>query len=192
MRVFFLGESQIRHIEKIYRDNGHDTQIMMRGGLLNKFRNTVEIVRADMVYQVFGQSVRASKSLSLAALLKKKIVIHWIGTDVLDATVEYKKTGKILNEEYQHVDLACAAHLKDELMKIGVHSEYVPIFPIDIPFEPLPAPSQHAILSYIPEDKTAFYGLPELKHLAKRFPDIDFHIVANSGAADTEKLQTRL
>lgn len=188
MRVFFLGQSQTQHIAKVYRSMGHDTRFMVDGSKFAKFINVFEILRADIIYQVFGEDIRKSKYLTLSALLKKKIVLHWIGTDVLLATEDYRKSRKIINTDFLHIDLACAKHLQDELAQIGIQSEYVPIFPPDISFKPLPLPDKHAVLSYIPEKRAEFYGMRELHYLAKKFPHIDFHIVANSGQHDSELL----
>lgn len=188
MRVFFLGQSQTQHIAKIYRSMGHDARFMIDGSKFAKFINVFEMLRADIVYQVFGEDIKKSKYLTLATILKKKIVLHWIGTDVLLAAEAYQKSGEVINTNYPHIDLVCAPHLKDELSQIGISAEYVPIFPPDILFEPLPLPDNHAVLSYIPEKRAEFYGIRELRYLAEKFPHIDFHVVANSGESDAKPL----
>lgn len=188
MRIFFLGETQTRHIAKIYLSMGHNVWILADGHKSSKFKNILELFRSDIVYQVSGMDIKKNKYLALATFLKKKIILHWIGTDVLLTTEAYRKSGKIINANYPHINLACAIHLKDELAQIGIQAEYVPIFPTDISFELLPLPDNHAVLSYIPETRAEFYGIRELRYLAEKFPHIDFHIVANNGQSDTKPL----
>ena len=61
-------------------------------------------------------------------------------------------------------------------------------------------PNNHAVLAYIPETRENskyfenvktredFYNMPLLKAMAKRFPELDFYIVANTGKNDDAKL----
>lgn len=133
---------------------------------------------ADVIYSVSGRELN-SLYMRLAELLRKKIIIHWIGTDVLEALSQPPRK---IHSGCTH--LAGSELLREELETIGISSVVIPIVPTNIKFSPLPMPERHAVLVYIPEDREDFYGMPLLKKLAGQFPDITFHIVANSGKND--------
>lgn len=187
MRVMLMGETQTRHIAKLYQAAGHDVFVKVRdksvSGIL---KNIVNIFCSDMVYQVYGVDIAQSVYLRLAAFLGKRVIIHWIGTDVLEAADKFQVTKRVMNQRFEHVDLACAEHLRDELEAIGIHAKYIPIIPVDVELSPLPMPSEHAALAYIPESKALFYGMNEIKLLATHYPQIPFYIVANRGDEEKE------
>lgn len=183
MKVLFLGEDQTRHISKLYQEQGHAVRVI-HGGRLNKLLGLPGLLWADTVYHVYGTDINRVVLLRLAKLLKKKIILHWIGTDVLEAAQIYEKEGRVLNADYPHVDLAVAEHLCRELSQIGIAAKEVPIIPVGMKFEILPIPERHGVLSYIPEFRQEFYGIDLLRQLARRFPEVPFYVVANTGAQD--------
>ena len=89
MKVLFLGEDQTRHISKLYQEQGHAVRVI-HGGRLNKLLGLPGLLWADTVYHVFGTDINRVFLLRLAKLLKKKIILHWIGTDVLEAAQTVK------------------------------------------------------------------------------------------------------
>lgn len=188
MKVFIFGSTQVEHIVKIYDFAGHKCVKAKQheGSISGKIKNLFEIINSNIVYCVGGVDINSHPYIRVARFLKKRIVIHWIGTDVLNAVnsctkVEKKKYNKCIN-------LAGSLLLKSELEEIGIKSFIVPIVPTNIKFCPVPMPEKHAILSYIPEKKEKFYGIDKLKDLARNNKEIDFFIVANCGATDEEKL----
>lgn len=188
MRVLFFGSGQSKYISQVFREAGHQTRIFAvrrHGQTLTILRN---VLWCDMLYAVSGNDISSDPTMRMAAMMKKKIVIHWIGTDVLQAAEAFKKNQKVLNEEYPHIDLVCAKHLQKELQEIGIQADYVPIAPLDMEFEAIEVPKTHAVLSYIPQHRESFYGVEKLKALARRHPDIPFYIVANDGENDTDRL----
>ncbi|MBR4123687.1 MAG: hypothetical protein IKT93_04650, partial [Clostridia bacterium] len=130
--------------------------------------------------------ISKSAFLKLAMFLKKKIIVHWIGTDVLTYTKRYNETKKVINKNC--INLVVSDHLQEELKNIKIESVVVPIFPPDFFCETIPAPKKHSVLSYIPEFREDFYGISLVKKIAEHFKNIDFYIIANEGKNDTEKL----
>ncbi len=188
MKVLLFGSGQTQYISKIYREAGHQTRILDRDNLRHRLLALRDILWCDTLYLVSGRDLTSVKLLRLAMMLKKKFILHWIGTDVLQATEAFRENQKVMNEQYPHIDLVCAQHLQTELLQIGVQALYVPIVPLDMKFEALEPPKTHAVLSYIPHSRESFYGMEKLKALAKRHPEIPFYIVANNGENDTDKL----
>lgn len=180
MCVIFLGNSQLRHIQKIYQSEGWicDRPSASPRAILRKLMHLKKILKADIVYCV-GGSYSNTSFTRMARRLRKKIVVHWIGTDVLLAMDQPQR--KIYRED---MHLTCAEMLREELQTIGISSVVIPIVPNDLKFSPLPMPDKHAVLAYIPETREEFYGMPLLKKLARQLPDVAFHVVANSGKHD--------
>lgn len=184
MKILFLGESQIRFLSKLYRENGHEVRVLRGRGKLNKLLAVPDLLWADVVYHVYGADINRVALLRLARLLKKKIILHWIGTDVLEAVETFQKEGRVVNADYPHVDLAVAEHLCRELEQVGIAAKEVPIIPVGMQFEILPMPERHGVLSYIPESRQDFYGIDLLRDMARRFPEVPFYVVANTGSQD--------
>lgn len=188
MKVLFLGESQIRFLSKLYGESGHEVRVQRGRGKLSKLLTLPDLLWADVVYHVYGTDINRLALLRVAKLLRKKIILHWIGTDVLEAAEIFRKEGRVLNAGYPHVDLAVAEHLCQELNKIGIEAKEVPIIPVGLEFEVLPMPENHGVLSYIPESRQDFYGIDLLRKMARRFPEVPFYVVANTGAQDPADL----
>lgn len=189
MKVLFFGSDMfVEIISQIYREAGHETRTMARDSLIYKLFAVRDVLWCDEIYLVSGRDLKSVKLLRLAMALKKRIIIHWTGTDVLQATEKFQKDHIVLNEQYPHIDLADAEHLRTELENIGIHAAFVPIASFDLNFPVLPAPEKHMVLSYIPETREQFYGMEILKELARRHPEVPFCIVANDGKNDSNKL----
>ena len=183
MRILITGSSQIQHIKPLYQSQGWicDEFTSCPGALRRKLRNLKKVLMADTIYAVFGTHT-ASFYWRVAGLLRKKRILHWIGTDVLIALGD--APGRLVRDYNHTLHLAGSELLQRELRTVGIESTVVPIVPTSIQFSPLPMPERHAVLAYIPETKEEFYGMPLLKEIARRYPDICFHITANSGSHD--------
>lgn len=188
MRILLLGSSQTKHIRDLFSKDGHKIveSECKNGGFLGKIEFFSKLLVTDMVYHVGGIDISRSLFFRIARILGKKIVVHWIGTDVLNFTKLYEKEKKVINE--QAINLAGSDLLKKELQEIGIKSFVVPIVSTEFCFEPLDAPQKHAVISYIPEAREDFYGMDLLKMVATAFPSVDFYIVANSGKNDKQPL----
>lgn len=189
MKVLLFGSDFFtKIISEIYQEAGHETRIMGRASLIQKVQAVKDVLWCDEVYLVSGRDLNSVKLLRLAMALKKRIIIHWTGTDVVHATQQYQKDHVVPNAQYPHIDLAVASHLQQELLEIGIHAAYVPIASQDLNFRVLPAPETHMVLCYLPEGRETFYGIEILKALAKKHPEVPFCILANNGGKDAQKL----
>lgn len=192
MRIVFDGSSQIKHIIELYEGEGWDCVDISsnKKSLFSDIKKTVNLFTADMVYLVGGVDLNRSRLLRLAHFLKKKIIVHWIGTDVFNVMQEYKANRKMINHDY--ISISGSKLLQCELASVGVKSSIIPIVPLGIAFEPLPMPEKHAVLVYVPEYREEFYNMKLVKEIAKHFPDLKFHIVANTGENDLNPLDNIL
>lgn len=188
MKYFIFGSTQYVYVRDIYEENGHKVYInsFHKVKPLRWVINFYRIIKSDTIYHIGGCYYKNNIYLKFGHACKKKIIIHWIGTDVQIQTQKYKENGIIINEDC--VNLAVAEHLCSELEKIGIKADYVPIVP-RIRSQTITIPLEHKVLVYLPIKRQKFYGYEVMKILAAEFPNIIFHVVANDGSQDNDRLE---
>jgi len=122
----------------------------------------------------------------ISKLAGKKIIIHWIGTDVVCAT-SYKKWtyhGILRKIAYRIADL----HLVDfeplavELRSLGIEAEVIPLVPdMPPPVEDVVWPREDRLFVDLPETELELYGGDTIFKLTQELPDIEFLIARHSG-----------
>lgn len=189
MTIFIFGSSQYVNISNIYKRAGHVVYnpIESGGNLLYKFLNFIRIVSSGTIYCVGVNDISKNSYLKIGSALHKKIVVHWIGSDVL--WVKDWITEDKIKKLDKYINIAVAEHLCSELKENHIIAECVPIVPDGIPYREIPVPESHRVIIYLPEEKQEFYGIETAKNLARKFPHIPFHIVANSGKSDKEEIE---
>lgn len=146
----------------------------------NKFTKFIEsitkMVLSDAIYFGFGLS-ESNNYFKIAKMMNKKIILHWIGTDVLIA--KSSKYFKLIQKNIA-VNFSCSELICKELNELGTTSTIIPILPNieNTTFATLP--EEHAVLVYLPDGKEEFYGGNYIYECAKCFPNILFYIVANN------------
>lgn len=173
-RIFLVGSGQTKHIQKLLA-SGERRFFAPRGsGWRGRLDMALGILRADRVYVVGNFSERIVR---FAGLCRKKLIIHWIGTDVYN----YLRAPRRLRVYDHAMHLACSPLLRQELASVGIRAQFIPIVPQQLPMELQSVPPRHAALAYIPQGKETFYHAELVTALAARHPDIPFYIVANKG-----------
>lgn len=120
----------------------------------------------------------------LPMLAGKKLVVHWIGTDV---ATELKRSGSLMGRFRLRVLSKASAHLTDfealqkELAQLPITARIVPLLPLPEEDFPVEWPDQAGVLTYIPEARADFYGIDALIALAESSPGVAFHVTAHSG-----------
>ncbi|MCM1157280.1 MAG: hypothetical protein NC300_02130 [Bacteroidales bacterium] len=180
-KVFLTGSSQINHIAELLSKHGYETRTLVCdngkiSSLLKYYwRYIRELRKTPQVYIVYAMP-NHSIMLTLARVFGKKVILHWIGTDVYNyihsADSPKPYTGKV-----SHVTGSQLLH--DELEAAGIQSDIIPIIPFGMKLELMEMPDKHAALVYLPKGREDFYRGDIVRELAVRNPDIDFHIVAN-------------
>jgi glycosyltransferase involved in cell wall biosynthesis len=146
-------------------------------GVWQKIRYVWHMISAKVLYQVGGSHIYGG-TLRIAMLLSRKIVMHWVGTDVLNLR-EACKVGDVNTELIRRTIHLCEVDwIKEELIEVGVHAEIAQIacFAHEISVPPR-LPEIFSILSYIGRGREKFYGIDKLIELARSFPDIPIRIV---------------
>lgn len=112
-------------------------------------------------------------------LLGKKVIIHWVGTDVL--RVKKKPLVREIIKRVANLHLAVSPWLVDELREIGIKATVIPLIPTYLPKVDITWPSDKFVHVYLPEGKEVFYGAEDTFNLARQMPNVKFLITANSG-----------
>ncbi len=182
-KVFLMGSTQTKHIKKLLELNHiqcidmNEDNITKLNGLIRKAYKGIMLLQSDIVYCV-GGTYKKDKTMVLARILRKRTIIHWIGTDVLFAMKKAQTGSKFQRND---IELAGSELLVEELNGIGIKAYRIPIVPFGMNFSLKKMPDKHSVLVYLPKERAEFYGYNIIKELARREPHIYFHIVANDG-----------
>lgn len=137
--------------------------------------------KIDYIYNVYVDS-SFMKKMFIAKLMGKKIILHWIGTDVLNIIKTEGIKRRLIKCVFNTAEynFACYKDLQNELSLVGIVTKILPIIPFGINFNVAKEPNKHAVLIYMPEKKENFYGYKYLAPVFEEFRAIEFFIVANS------------
>jgi len=135
-------------------------------------------------------SIRGFLTLIRLKLMHKKIIVSWIGSDVLFANT--RLLSKLITKISQGMidaNLTDSENLKKELNQIGIKAKLqrLPIFRF---FKINEIPNQKRVSVYLPDEykhNWSFYQGDIIKKLVKSFPDVEFIIVPNTGKNFSEK-----
>ena len=165
--------------ELINHKNIKCNTIMIEGESTKKnFIKLLQMVLfCDIIYIGHGCH-RNSKVLKILLFFKKKIILHWIGSDVLSAKENISDVQKI--QKMVIKNLACSELISEELKQLNIEAQVIPVLPSNLSQDISVVPDKHSVLSYIPEGKENFYGLEYIKLAAIRYEELDFYIVGNS------------
>lgn len=122
-----------------------------------------------------------SLTVLLQLIMGKKVILHFIGTDVSQTLVSRRKIW--VTRLWQCLGARVVAdfdELTTELEGQGIKAETVAFMNREVRDLEKPFPESFSVLSYVPVGKEAFYGLPAILECAARMPDVKFYIVSNS------------
>ncbi len=143
-----------------------------------KLRKWLSLWRSDLIYLI-GGDLRPNRFYHLALFLKKKIIFHWVGSDILDmkawCNLGNQFSSLLVNRVVHWTEVNWTAN---ELKELGLTSRVVPLTPAAFPSEVCGLPEKFVILTYLPAGKADFYGEDTIVELARKFPDIVFLAVA--------------
>ena len=147
-------------------------------GLRNLSQIARELRACDLAYQIGGR-VTAGKFLLAAKLMrKKKIVMHWTGSDVLDEQMKGLPAAADpwILENVEH--WAVSDWLVREVATLGITCRLVPLPSPSVPDHPSPLPSRFSVLVYMPAiARGTLYGLDRILEVANELPHIPFELV---------------
>lgn len=148
-------------------------------------RLATEIMAADVIYAI-GSSVRLNSPLDLISRAGKKMLVHWVGTDVSVALDDWRNgraSERVLRRGLHRAD---ARWLVDELTGLGVRAQerLLPI-PVAIGVA-APLPPRFNVLIYLPREPQSDYDVEGTLAVIRALPTVPFRIVG--GYAPPEPL----
>lgn len=147
---------------------------------LDKIKYVFHILTADTIYQIGGNAYLGG-ALSLAYFLRKRIVFHWVGTDVVMAKENFRLN--TANKKFLgHVEHLCeVSWIKDELEEINVFPKIMQLACFDqFDESSFSFPEKFKILTYMTPGRETFYGLNYIVVLAQKIPDVTITILGIS------------
>lgn len=133
--------------------------------------------KANIIHFLWGDNNVAL--YIIPKLLGKKVIIHWVGTDVL--RVKKKPLVREIIKMVANLHLAVSPWLAEELKQMGIKATVIPLIPTYLPKVDITWPSDKVVHVYLPEGKEEFYGVFDTFNLAREMPDVKFLITAHSG-----------
>ena len=147
---------------------------------IDKLKFLYHVRNCDIVYSLNG-SIYNARAFDMALKFKKKLIIHWVGTDVIKAKKSYGD--RLINKKYieQATHFCEVDWIKQELEEIGISADPVPFLSFDNRGYTVGSfPEKFSLLTYIGLNRAEFYGFNEILALAIKFPDIDVNVVGIS------------
>ncbi len=182
LTIGIMGTSQYKHLVPVFEEYEYqvvDLQEIFDSNMDKLMKEKVfrdKLQYCDLLYNLFSGNHFWAKA-SYAKSVGKKVFTHWIGTDALDAI-----EGRLgyLGAHFIDHNFSCYEGITQELLQVGINTTVLPIIPFDMELALTTMPTKHAVMIYIPENRLDHYGYSESCVLFERFPNVEFHIVANS------------
>jgi hypothetical protein len=157
---------------------GWDFRYYPDRGLMNLSAMLREAAACDVIYQLGGR-VTQGKFLRVAhALGKKRVVMHWLGSDTLDEQrhVQSGNTDSWVLNRLHH--WAESDWMVREVRSLGVPCDLVPFPSALVPNAPSPLPETFRVLVYVPTlERADLYGLDRILCVARDLPEVSFELV---------------
>lgn len=149
------------------------------------------IRRADCIVSING-TITSSRVFDLAFKKKVPLIMNWVGTDVVKSTKAFR-TGNFQQHYIDDANHFCeVSWIQDELSEIGINAEIVNFAAFKKTFDLKKVESETlTVLSYIPDRRSDFYGLPTMIRMAELLPSIQF-IIAGTDGKDYAPLPSNL
>lgn len=176
-RVLLLGYPYfVNRLRELGEGSGYQFS-SLPGSALQRW---LALLNSDLVYLI-GGDLRPNRFFRSALRLGKKVIIHWVGSDILEMQKWQAQGGKFCQSLLtQAVHWAEVDWTARELTQLGVEPAVVPLTPTGFPEEVKALPSKFVVLTYLPPGKEEFYGWEKIKRLAIDFPKVVFLAAAAS------------
>lgn len=142
---------------------------------IDKIKFVLDMFKINVVYSV-SASIVSGGALNLALRFNKKIVQHFIGSDVLTAINNYKSSN-IDKELIEKSEYLCEVDwIKEELKEIEISAKIVSIAIYNKENIRRLIPSKFTVLTYMSKGKEEYYGINTLLELSKELPNVEFRV----------------
>lgn len=159
-------------------DEGWEFRFFPDKGLRNLTQMAQSLVECDLVYQIGGRLTVGKFLFASKLCRKKKIVMHWAGSDAVD---ERENAAQGKSEPWICRDLihwAEADWIQEEVRGLGLSCDLHPLPSLHIPETPVCLPKEFSVLVHMPDSRRAeLYGLDRILAVARKLPHVSFVLV---------------
>ncbi len=149
------------------------------------------VLSARLVYTI-GSSIARNSPADLIARTGKRVLMHWVGTDVQAARADHaagRVSRRLVRNATHWVD---APWLADELAPLGIRAECHTL-PIETTIgSVLPLPPEFRVIVYLPAGKHAAYDIEATLAVFTALPEVRFTLIgghpAPAGLSNVESL----
>lgn len=164
----YAPENKVIHLDTYYKKT-------------DQLKALWHVPRADCLVSING-SITKSRVFDLALKNKVPLIMNWVGTDVLKAIHAHKKGSYLQHYIDDAIHFCEVDWIKAELKAIDIDADVVNFAFFKPSFELKKATSDDlCVLSYIPNKRADFYGMPTMIRMAKQLPSIRFLIAGTTG-----------
>lgn len=139
------------------------------------------VASADLIYLVGGQIERWSRPDWLVRVVRKPVVMHWVGSDVTFALAAARGARASLRLLQRPVHWTEAPWTSAELRPLGINASVVPLTSARLSSRPQPLPESFTVLAYLPDARPSFYGRELVLRLAAALHDVRFLVAGARG-----------
>jgi hypothetical protein len=143
---------------------------------IDKLKYLFHLFSSKTIYSI-GGTLSYNRLLNIALFFNKRIIMHWVGSDVLGAKESISKNN--YQKKYLKAKHFSEVYwINNELEEIGLKSEIVPFANFNVNNVNMKLPDKFSILTYIGTTPgiEEFYGIRKIIKLAFDFPDIEIKI----------------
>jgi glycosyltransferase involved in cell wall biosynthesis len=148
------------------------------GTRLGMLRTLLALRKADALI-CFGGPAPNGALIEVARRKNIPVFVIWAGSDVLKARAMPTQLQTIKQERFYHI--SDGPWLVDELAVLGITAEYEPLTAVRPGAPVRQFPDEFRVLTYLPEPRREFYGATTVYEVARRMPDVRFHVVGAGG-----------
>lgn len=165
-----------KHVER--HGSEWKLSILSTNSRLEVLASLFTLLRSDVWYSI-GSPVTDRWVYLFARLLRKPRVIHWVGSDI-----EYFRNTKGLHKQLRNTGIKHLTEVTwtaDELRKLGLSSDIVPLPLRHYSGSLKPLPERFTILLYLPKTRPDFYGKREYERMLRHFASSDMRVFVVGG-----------
>ena len=147
----------------------------IKGNIFQRLHCYYHILSSDILFVTYVDSLFI-KSVDFALKLKKKVILSWIGSDVMNALPLIKNNtfNRRYIEDTNHV--AVSQWLIEELNSVNIFPKYLTIYLHEDKKRNIQISDKFTVLTYVSKNREKFYGIDTFIKLANDFPYIEFRI----------------
>ncbi|MFZ4412859.1 MAG: hypothetical protein ACOYOV_07235 [Bacteroidales bacterium] len=179
----YFGTRICTHLNELDRKNQYiffDTYYSYKDRL--KFLLLLPFIRT--VYSING-TIQKSLVISISIFLKKRVVFHWVGSDLIQAKKDFKTNQYNPKFIRKPIHLTDTPWYIDELKSMGIEAQFISLTPIKADDATAAFSQKFSVLTYISQSDPEFYGLSRILEIASELKNVHFFI---AGLVKTDKI----